>query len=97
MFDWSSAPAEWLSRCHNTMHNDAMERTTIMADPEVLDRLRSLARDRGVSLAEVVREALEEKAGEYRPKPRSLGIGASGRSDTASTVATEPVPPASWH
>lgn len=80
--------------------NDVMKRTrirtTIMAEPEVLDRLRALARDRGTSLAEVVREALEEKAREYRPKPTSLGIASSGRSDVARTAATERVPPRSW-
>lgn len=74
-----------------------MKRTTIMADEQVLDRLRALARDRGVSFAEVVREALDEKAAEFRPKPRSLGIADSGRNDIASTAATERVPPRPWH
>ncbi len=73
-----------------------MERTTIMANPKTLDQLRALARDRGTSFAEVVREALDEKAGEYRPKPTSLGIGSSGPNRVASTQATEPVPPAPW-
>jgi len=81
---------------HILLHNEGMERTTIMAEAEVLNRLRALARDRGTSMAEVVREALEEKAREYRPKPKSLGIAASGRPDTARTVATERVPPRSW-
>ncbi len=73
-----------------------MERTSIMARPETLDRLRALARDRGTSLAEVVREALEEKAREYRPKPTFLGMMSSGRSNVARTEATERVPPRSW-
>lgn len=73
-----------------------MKRTTIMAEPEVLDRLRALARDRGSSLAEVVREALEEKARQYRPKPTFLGIASSAPNRVASTEATEPVPPVSW-
>lgn len=54
-----------------------MRRTTILANEETLQRLRALARERGVSFAHVVREALEEKAGEYRPKPRSLGMFSS--------------------
>jgi hypothetical protein len=73
-----------------------MERTTIMAEEHVLDRLRALARDRGVSFAEVVREALDEKAAEFRPRPRSLGVADSGRGDIASTTATERVPPRTW-
>jgi hypothetical protein len=73
-----------------------MERTTVMARPETLDRLRALARDRGTSFAEVVREALDEKAKEYRPTPTSLGIVSSGGSDVARNEATEPVPPMSW-
>jgi hypothetical protein len=72
-----------------------MERTTIMADEAVVERLRALARDRGVSFAEVVREALEVKAAEYRPRPRSLGLFSSGRDD-GSMAAIEPQPPASW-
>ena len=58
--------------------------------------LRALARDRGVSLSEVVREALREKAREYRPKPKFLGIASSGRTHTARTQASERVPPRSW-
>jgi len=73
-----------------------MERTTIMAEEVTLDLLRRLARDRGVSFAEVVREALDQKAGEYRPAPTCLGLGDSGRSDISSTLATERVPPRSW-
>jgi len=73
-----------------------MERTTVMATPETLRRLRALARDRGTSFAEVVREALDEKAGEYRPRPTSLGIASSGPNRVARTEATEPVPPVSW-
>jgi hypothetical protein len=73
-----------------------MVRTTVMADQQTMDRLKALARDRGVSLAAIVREALEDKAKEYRPKPSSIGISASGRSDIATTEAAERVPPRSW-
>ncbi|HCO02997.1 MAG TPA: hypothetical protein DIT48_06490 [Actinobacteria bacterium] len=73
-----------------------MTRTTIMADEETLQRLRALARDRGVSLAFVMREALEAKADEYRPRPRSLGVGSSSPNRTAETTATKRVPPRSW-
>lgn len=73
-----------------------MIRTTVMADEDTMRRLKALARDRGVSVSEVVREALETKAAEYRPRPRSLGIASSGPNRVASAEATEPVPPVSW-
>jgi predicted transcriptional regulator len=66
-----------------------MQRTTIMAPGELLARLRRLAADRKVSMASVIREAFEEKAKTYRPKPRSLGMGDSGHTDTARRAADE--------
>ncbi|MEX2458200.1 MAG: CopG family transcriptional regulator [Actinomycetota bacterium] len=72
-----------------------MRRTTIMADEETLERLRGLARDRGVSFAEVAREALEAKAAEYRPKLSWLGMF-EGPPGDAAEYASEPVPPVSW-
>lgn len=73
-----------------------MERTTIMAPPDLLQRLRQMAADRGTSLAHLIREALEEKARTYRPRPRSLGIGASGFPDTAGRAGEERPIPRSW-
>jgi hypothetical protein len=73
-----------------------MLRTSIVADDHVIARLKGLARERGVSFSQVVREALEEKASTYRPKPKSIGVFRSSRTDIASTDATERVPPVSW-
>jgi Arc/MetJ-type ribon-helix-helix transcriptional regulator len=73
-----------------------MPRTTIVASEELLERLRRIAAERRTSMAEVIREALEEKAQSYRPRPRSLGIGASGRRDTARRAADERPVPRSW-
>jgi metal-responsive CopG/Arc/MetJ family transcriptional regulator len=66
-----------------------MERTTISLPEDLLDRLRRIAAERRTSMASLIREALEEKVSTYRPKPRSLGIGASGNSDTAKTTGEE--------
>lgn len=63
-----------------------------MADPITMDRLKALAKERGVSLATVVREALEDKAKEYRPRPLSLGMFDSGKPGIAHTLASERVP-----
>ncbi len=73
-----------------------MQRTTIVAPEELLHRLRQVASERGTSLASLIREALEEKAREHRPRPRSIGIGASGQTDTARRTADERPEPRSW-
>ena len=73
-----------------------MQRTTIVAPEELLQKLRLVAAERGTSLAALIREALEEKARGYRPLPRSLGIGASGYADTARRTADERPEPRSW-
>jgi hypothetical protein len=73
-----------------------MRRTTIVAPDELLDRLRRLAAERGVSLAVVIREALEEKVKSYHPRPRSLGVGASGHRDTARRAGEERPEPRPW-
>lgn len=73
-----------------------MKRTTIMADEDALERLRLIAVERGVSLAEVIREALAEKAAQHRPKPRSLGAFSSGRANVRAKHDTGRMPPRSW-
>ena len=73
-----------------------MERTTISISEELLQRLRMIAAERRTSIAALVREALEEKTGSYRPRPRSLGVGASGRVDTARRTAEERPEPPPW-
>jgi metal-responsive CopG/Arc/MetJ family transcriptional regulator len=73
-----------------------MHRTTIVTPEHLLKRLRQMAAERGTSMAEVIREALEEKVGSHRPRPRSLGIGASGHRDTAQRAGEERPKPRSW-
>jgi hypothetical protein len=78
------------------MYNRPMRRTTIVAPDDLLERLRHEAAERGVSLATVIREALEDKARAFRPKPRSLGLGDSGRTDVARRTAEEQAIPEPW-
>ena len=66
-----------------------MKRTTISISGELLERLRLMAAERRTSMATLIREALEEKAKAFRPHPRSLGIGASGHTDTARRTGEE--------
>ncbi len=72
-----------------------MKRTTMVLPEDLLRRLRLLAAERGVSVSSIVREALEEKAASSRPKPKSLGMGDSGHTDTARRIGEElpPLPP----
>jgi metal-responsive CopG/Arc/MetJ family transcriptional regulator len=70
-----------------------LQRTTIVAPEELLRRLRVVAAERGSSMAELIREALEEKVAQHRPKPKSLGVADSGFTDTARRAGDErPMP-----
>lgn len=73
-----------------------MNRTTLTLDDEVRRRLRRVAADRGVSMAAIIREAIDEKVDRLAPKPRSLGIGASATSDAARRSASERPEPRAW-
>jgi len=55
-----------------------------------------MAAERGTSMADLIREALEDKLAEERPRPRSIGIGASGHKDTSQRTANERPVPRSW-
>jgi hypothetical protein len=75
-----------------------MERTTVMADPETLARLREIAREERRPLAEIIREALEDRARRPRPALRFLGIGASqpGTGPTAKEIGELTPEPPEW-
>ena len=73
-----------------------MQRTTIMVPDHILERLRRVAADRRVSMAAVIREALEEKAGTRQPEPKSLGAGDSGYTDTSVLAGEVRAEPRSW-
>lgn len=73
-----------------------MQRTTISIPDELLQRLRMIAFERRSSIAALIREALEEKTRDYRPRPRSLGAGSSGHTDTARLTGEERFEPRPW-
>ncbi len=81
---------------HRSCYHDAMNRTTISLPERLLKRLRLMAAERATSMAALIREALEEKAARHPPRPRSLGIGASGHSGTARRTAEERPEPRAW-
>lgn len=65
-----------------------MTRTTIVADDELLDELRAIAKAEGISLGEVIRQGLEWRAKTRRRVPSFIGAVASpgGPHDVASRV-----------
>lgn len=73
-----------------------MTRTTISIPDELLQRLRIMAAERQTSMASLVREALDEKTRNNRPKPKAIGIGASGHTDTARRAGEIRPAPRSW-
>ena len=73
-----------------------MSRTTISIPDELIDKLRKIAAEQRTSMASLVREALEVKVGSFRPRPRSLGVGASGHRDTARRTGEEMAEPRPW-
>lgn len=75
-----------------------MQRTTIMADEETLTRLREIARDEGRSLADVIREALEQRVRRVRPPLHFVGVAASepGSGPTARESADVVPEPRPW-
>jgi hypothetical protein len=74
-----------------------MKRTTIMADEELLERLREVARRERVPLARVIREGLEWRARQEAIGPGFIGAGASSPPhDTAPRASEAPYEPRSW-
>lgn len=72
-----------------------MRRMMIQADEALLERARRLADDRGVSVAQVVRDALEREVGPSAPQPeiRSAGAFDSGRDDLSRRAADDEYAP----
>lgn len=69
-----------------------MRRTTVTASEESLQTLEAEARRREVSLAAVLREAVEDKAQALRTRRRpSVGIARSTDGLAARDLASEPV------
>jgi hypothetical protein len=63
-----------------------MSRTTIMAPDDLLDQLRVIAKEEGVSLGEVIREALTLRARLGRSRPPSF-IGAIATGEPGHDTA----------
>ena len=78
-----------------------MQRLMIQAEPELVERAKRRARERGVSVAQVVREAMEHELGsaeeEQIPPPLTcIGVFSSGRSDLSRLASEDIFEPDTW-
>ena len=64
-------------------HMPPAQKTTVYLDAEAYQRLKAIARAQGRPPAALVRDAIAEFADRHgkRKRPRSIGIGRSGRRD----------------
>jgi hypothetical protein len=70
-----------------------VSRTTFTWDEETRRRFHGIATERGISMAALIRSAIDEAIERPVPTPRSPGIGASGTPDTGRiTVEVRPEP-----
>ena len=63
-----------------------MKRTTIFAEEELFKEIKDISKEENRSLADVIREAMENYINQKRQKKKRLsfiGIGNSGRKDIA--------------
>lgn len=76
-------------------HDGTMQRIMVQADETLLRRARSVAADRGVSLAQLVRDALERELGTGGPQPeiRSAGSFASSERDLSRRASDDEYEP----
>lgn len=76
-----------------------MRRMMFQADDELLARAKRRADERGVSLAQLVRDALEKElgnAGQAPPPVTIIGIGRSNRSDLSRLASEDIYEPEPW-
>ncbi len=66
--------------CYDMLTYMSEERTTVYLESEAYRSLKQLARERGVSAASLVREAVAEYASRHAPRrtPRSIGAFRTG-------------------
>lgn len=76
--------------------HDAVDGTTSSIQVPLQEHLRVAAAERRVSMADTVREAIEEELAAHRPKPYCVGVGASGHRDTARKASDERPESRAW-
>jgi hypothetical protein len=76
-----------------------MRRMMFQADAELLARAKQRASERGVSVAQLVRDALEKElsdSGQAPPPATIIGIGRSERTDLSRLASEDLYEPEPW-
>lgn len=77
-----------------------MQRLMIQAEPELIQRVKRRAAERGVSASEIWREAMRHELGSHEeriPPPLTcIGAFSSGRSDLSELASEAIFEPRSW-
>jgi hypothetical protein len=70
----------------------------IQAEPQLIERAKRRATERGVSVAQVVREAIEHELGNepHQPPFSLIGAFSSGRSDLSKLASEDTFEPEPW-
>jgi len=75
-----------------------MVRTTVMADEELLRRVRAVAEREGLSMAEVIRQGMELRTRPAARRRSFIGaVAAPEPHDTAATADALHFEPPAWH
>jgi hypothetical protein len=76
-----------------------MRRMMFQADDDLLARAKRRANERGVSVAELIRNALEKElgdGGQAPPKVTIIGVGHSERTDLSRLAGEDVYRPEQW-
>jgi hypothetical protein len=77
-----------------------MQRLMIQAEPELVERAKRRAAERGVSMAQFLREAMERELASHEeqiPPPLTcIGVFNSGRSDLSELASEAIFEPDTW-
>ena len=76
--------------------HERMVRTIVTLPDDLLRRAKALAAERGISMAELFRETLENGLKGQRPKPKGIGMFESAETDLGRQVGDMKFEPPSW-
>jgi predicted DNA binding CopG/RHH family protein len=103
LIDVSMRPADsslsQVARSRWCYHDGTIRRMMFQADDELLSRAKRRASERGVSVAQLVRDALEKElgdSGKVPPPVTIIGVGRSARTDLSRVASEDFYEPEPW-